>query len=1191
MSFRTLAVPALLLCTALISVPGTAATGSTLAASWVRLANAPADRALAVSGTSPVLEQPVPMTVQAGTTADQTLHATDADGDSITFSKSFGPVYMTVTTTTSGGLSATGNVHLAPAVADVGFANGSIVASDGVLQDTRPLSIHVVGQDRAPTLTQPSDMSAREGETVDQALAATDPDQDPLTFTKVSGPAYMSVQTSEPGTGSAIGNVRIAPGAVGADTTSGTVGVTDGILGDQKNFIITVLGNRAPTLNFIGDLYVQAASVRDVTISANDSDGDMLTFARASGPTFMTVSTLSSGNGFAIGNIHMEPPPPVSGAFPAAVSVSDGALTAEQSFTIFVSPPDRPPIISGLPANIDVTEGAIAEQTVTAVDPDGSYVQIYMSSGPSYMSVISNFGFPASATIHLAPGAADVGTAQGVIVASDFQLTATGSFMITVLAGSFPTLCSATSFPFSSLGTSSYPVAVIAADLNADDNLDLVVSSSAEGKVSVHLGAGSAAFAARVDYSTASSPGGIATGDFNGDGRPDLAVSCAGSNVVSILLGNGDGTFASKHDFTVGGSPQGVVAADLTGDGLVDLAVANYYSADVSILRGNGDGTFGPALNYPVNTGAIAITLGDFDGNGRPDLAVAVVDANAIRVLLNTGGGGFTTATSIAATSPYDVAAADFNHDGKVDVAFSGQSNSVSVALGNGDGTFQARRQFSTGSYPYRLVVADLNGDGLPDVATSNNNGGSISILLGDGVGALAPRTDLPFFYSPLGLASGDLDADLRDDLVSTNTYGNSLSILLNRGCAPARDRPPKVKAPASAAAMENAPMSVTVTASDPDGEAIASLTANVSGLPVGNNATFTVNAAHAAGTFAWTPTFNDARVLPYVVTFMATNALSGSATTRITVANVNRVPSASAGGPYTAFVNSPLTFDAGGSSDPDGDPLAYLWIFGDGITGVGAAPAHMYHAIGLYGVAVTVSDGSLTAIATTTATIVGVFQARAFIEGGSRSIRLSAGKPEWCAQVEPIGRAYSNVAVDLASVVMKSPGTGSVSQIPAILGKTAVGADRDGNGVEEITACFGKSDLRLLFSGIRGSQPVTATIEGRLFTGGVFRASMDLLVTASGGGHAASISPNPLNPEAVLTFVTSTAGPVRVRLFDLRGRLVRSLLDDPSAAAGYHDVRIDGRDASGARLASGLYFYRIESTEGQTVGKFSVLK
>ncbi len=1190
MSPRILAVLALL-SIALIPGPAGAAAHSTQTASDARLANAPAERALAVSGVAPLLDQPAPMTVIGGTTADQALHAADADGDSITFSKAFGPSYMTVTTIASGRGTGTGNVHLAPTLADIGDANGSIVASDGVLQDTRPIVIHVTGPDRAPALAQPNPMSARAGETVDQALTATDPDGDPLVFTKAFGPTYMSVQTVEPGTGDAIGNARISPGASDAGSDSGAVDVSDGVLSDRKIFAITVEGNHAPTMNFIDNVFMSAGTVQDRTISANDADGDMLTFAKASGPTWVTVSTVSPGNGFAVGNIHLAPPPPLQGGFGAAASVSDGALTTQQSFTVFVSPPNSPPILSPLPDNIDVIQGSIVEQMVTATDPDGGFVSIYMSSGPGYMTVSSNSGFPASATIRLAPGAADVGTATASVSATDFTSTVTESFTITVLAGNFPPSCPATTFPVTSLATGFDPLGVAAADLDGDDNLDLLAADESDNKLSVHMGTGGGGFAPRVDFTTGFGPIGLAMGDFNRDGWLDVAVACSGSNAVSVLLGNGDGTFGAKRDFSVGSGPQAVVAADLTGDGRLDLAVANYYSGDVSILIGNGDGTFGVALSYFVGYGAIALAPGDFDGSGRPDLAVSVVDSGVVRLLLNNGSGGFTISVAISTGTPFDVVAADMNRDGKLDLAWTSQSNSVSVALGNGNGTFQPRRQFSAGASPFHLVVADLNGDALPDIATANNSGSSISLLLGDGLGALAPRTDVSVSFGPYGIASGDLDGDLRDDLVSTTAFASRLLILLNRGCAPARDRPPKVKAVSSLAATENSPVSVTVTASDPDGAAIASLTADVSGLPVGNNAAFTTNASHAAGTFTWTPTFNDARELPYIVTFTAVNALSGSATTRITVANVNRGPAASAGGPYTAFVNSPLTFDGGGSSDPDGDALAYSWIFGDGMTGVGPTPAHTYTALGLYGVAVTVSDGSLTGIATTTATVVGVFEARMFTEGGSRSIRLSAGKPEWCAEVEPIGRAYSNIAVNLATIVMKSQGTGSVSQIPAILGKTVVNADRDGNGVEEIAACFGKTDLRLLFSDVRGTQPVTVTIEGTLYTGGIFRASMDLLVTASGGGHTASIAPNPLNPEAVLTFVTERPGPVRVRLFDPSGRMVRSLLDDPYAPAGYHDVRIDGRDASGARLASGLYFYRIDSRDGRTVGKFSVLK
>ena len=123
-----------------------------------------------------------------------------------------------------------------------------------------------------------------------------------------------------------------------------------------------------------------------------------------------------------------------------------------------------------------------------------------------------------------------------------------------------------------------------------------------------------------------------------------------------------------------------------------------------------------------------------------------------------------------------------------------------------------------------------------------------------------------------------------------------------------------------------------------------------------------------------------------------------------------------------------------------------------------------------------------------------------------------------------------------------------------------SVGGDTDKNGVEEISACFLKTDLRLLFSDLRGTNSVTVAIEGSLFTGGRFRAMMDIQVSASGGGNlAASISPNPLNPDAILTFRTEREGPARVDLFDVGGRRVRSLLVEANLSVGYHDVRIDG--------------------------------
>jgi flagellar hook assembly protein FlgD len=93
-----------------------------------------------------------------------------------------------------------------------------------------------------------------------------------------------------------------------------------------------------------------------------------------------------------------------------------------------------------------------------------------------------------------------------------------------------------------------------------------------------------------------------------------------------------------------------------------------------------------------------------------------------------------------------------------------------------------------------------------------------------------------------------------------------------------------------------------------------------------------------------------------------------------------------------------------------------------------------------------------------------------------------------------------------------------------------------------------------------------------------------------SGGALAASISPNPLNPKATLSLSLARAGRVKVDLFDVQGRLMRTLLDG-SAAAGYVDVEIDGTDAAGRKLASGIYYVSIVTAEGRMTKPITILK
>lgn len=398
-------------------------------------------------------------------------------------------------------------------------------------------------------------------------------------------------------------------------------------------------------------------------------------------------------------------------------------------------------------------------------------------------------------------------------------------------------------------------------------------------------------------------------------------------------------------------------------------------------------------------------------------------------------------------------------------------------------------------------------------------------------------------------------------------------------------DRAPAVVAPALVAVDENAPVSFAVSASDPDGDGITTLEC----APLPLLASFTPGAGNAAGTFDWTPDYTAAGDAP--VTFTATNVLSSSATTTIRVRNVNRPPAADAGGPYAGVSGVPIEFAGDRSSDPDGDELAYEWDFGDGAVGSGARSSHAYTSGGSFTVALTVSDTGtppLSGVAATTATITNVFESRITLADTYRTIRLGSGRPQWCARIEPVAANFDIEDLLPASVELRYGGT-SVQALPRRA--TPIG-DQDHNGVDEFEVCFSKEDLRSVFAALPpGRSTVSVELDGRLGGGASIRGTTPVGVLSGSGGHLATLAPQPVTLESMLTLTTKTPGRARVSLFDLQGRYLQTLLDRSDLPAGYHDIRIAVSRGSGQRLPSGVYFYRVEAGGMVETGRFVVAR
>ncbi|MFN7994237.1 MAG: VCBS repeat-containing protein [Bryobacteraceae bacterium] len=251
---------------------------------------------------------------------------------------------------------------------------------------------------------------------------------------------------------------------------------------------------------------------------------------------------------------------------------------------------------------------------------------------------------------------------------------------------------------------------------------------------------------------------------------------------------------------TVGAAPIFITTADLNNDGFQDLAVANTAlgTGSLSILLGNGDGSFQPqkfvaAGNYPRS-----IAVADFNRDGKLDLAVAnegPSTGGTISILIGKGDGTFLSPSFlISGLNPASVVAGDFNGDGFIDIAVANsqqfqttlQPGSVSVFLGKGDGTFGPASFFGAGFFPIAIAAADLNGDGKLDLATANFGGVTLAVLLGNGDGSFQPALFVPAGREPFSIAVADLDGDGHADLISANhsqtSTGGTVSTALGIG-------------------------------------------------------------------------------------------------------------------------------------------------------------------------------------------------------------------------------------------------------------------------------------------------------------------------------------------------------------------------------------------------------------------------
>lgn len=284
-----------------------------------------------------------------------------------------------------------------------------------------------------------------------------------------------------------------------------------------------------------------------------------------------------------------------------------------------------------------------------------------------------------------------------------------------------------------------------------DSEIDLIVSNSTSGTVTLLLNNGSGVFTATsIDLWTDPANAGktfaadLVVGDFNNDTNLDVAVTSVMNGVgeVVIFLGDGAGGFTSKTLFPAGISPSGIVAGDFDGDGNLDLVVANRLVNTVSLLLGDGNGSFGVPIPFSVGSdafhGPVALAAGNFNADSYLDLAVTNRDSGTISLFMNNGNGGFIAPTRFAVElEPQSIETADFNGSDfdliVPNFRTANNDESVTIYLGAGDGTFGPSLEVSLGSgkNPVAAATGDFNQDNRLDLVVVNKSANTVSVLLG----------------------------------------------------------------------------------------------------------------------------------------------------------------------------------------------------------------------------------------------------------------------------------------------------------------------------------------------------------------------------------------------------------------------------------------------------------------------------
>ena len=452
--------------------------------------------------------------------------------------------------------------------------------------------------------------------------------------------------------------------------------------------------------------------------------------------------------------------------------------------------PSTPPIINGF--------SPLSGPVGTVVTITGSNFSAGVSNNTVFFGQIKatiSSATTTSISVTVPPGAIH----QPITVTNGFKLTTASlkQFVVT-FPGAGDRIYPQSFVPVTEI-TSDTTKWISTADIDGDGKTDLMLLNKANA---IKIFKNKSVAASDISFDevlTLNSPqlNRICFHDLDGDGKSDIIGSSENGfvYVYKNLSTTGNITFGVLRSFVLGPAIRAIAIRDFDADGRPDIACLGSSATNIYILKNttvSDSIILASPVSFTTSITASELTIDDIDGDLKPDIILTRGYYGDLAVYRNTSASSvlsFQSPTSWFAGGNHNgVATADFNGDGKADIALAA-NGSMMVTLKNtstvNNVLLETAGQCMASTMPQILLINDLDGDARPDIAITNagSNTSTFSLYKNTSIATdilCKPRVELGFPF-PSCIATADFDNDGKPDIVVSSDFRNKVTFYHNK--------------------------------------------------------------------------------------------------------------------------------------------------------------------------------------------------------------------------------------------------------------------------------------------------------------------------------------------------------------------------------------------------------------------------